>query len=107
MLEKAGFVPPRPISPPAVAFVDLTGFTRLSEERGDQAAASSAMQLATLADEAARRRSGRVVKLLGDRALLRFGGAVDAVEASLDLLRRCRPQSCSRATRGSTPIRWS
>lgn len=86
VLERAGFVAPRQASPPAVAFVDLTGFTRLSEERGDQAAASSAMQLATLADEAARRRSGRVVKLLGDGALLRFSGAVAAVEASLEIL---------------------
>lgn len=81
VLEKAGFVPPRQSSPPAVAFVDLTGFTRLSEELGDQAAASAAIQLATLADEAARRHSGRVVKLLGDGVLLRFGGTVDAVEA--------------------------
>ena len=86
VLEEAGFVPSRQWSPPAVAFIDLTGFTRLSEEHGDQAAASVAMQLATLAGDVAIHRSGRVVKLLGDGALLRFDGVVAAVEASLELL---------------------
>ena len=45
-----------------------------------------AMRLATLAEEAARRHSGRVVKLLGDGVLLRFDGAVSAVQSSIDLL---------------------
>jgi class 3 adenylate cyclase len=86
VLEDSGFVGPRQVSPPAIAFVDLTGFTQLAEERGDQVAASLAMQLATLAEEVARRHAGRVVKLLGDGVLLRFNGAVAAAEASLELL---------------------
>lgn len=86
VLEETGLVPPRQESPPAVAFVDLTGFTRLAEEQGDQAAASMAMQLAAFADDAARGRDGRIVKLLGDGVLLRFGDAVGAVDASLQLL---------------------
>lgn len=86
LLEAGGFVAPRQVSPPAVAFVDLTGFTRLSEEHGDQAAAAIAMRLAALAEEAARRHGGQVVKLLGDGVLLRFDGAVSAVQSSIDLL---------------------
>lgn len=86
VLEENGFMPLRQTSPPAVAFVDLTGFTQLAEERGDQAAASLAMQLGTLAEEVARRHAGSVVKLLGDGVLLRFSSPVAAVEASLELL---------------------
>jgi adenylate cyclase len=85
-LERSGFVQERQEEPPAIAFVDIVGFTRLSEERGDEAAASVATAFSDLADGAAAARGGRVVKLLGDGALIRFGDAVAAVDASLDLL---------------------
>jgi len=88
VLEQAGFVPERDVAPPAVAFVDLTGFTRLTDESGDDAAASIAMRLATLAEEAASLHAGRVVKLLGDGVLLRFDSPASAVQATLDLLDR-------------------
>ena len=40
ILQESGFVAERVDAPPAVAFVDLTGFTRLTEERGDDVAAA-------------------------------------------------------------------
>ena len=36
-LERAGLARRRPVQPPAIAFLDLTGYTKLTEERGDQA----------------------------------------------------------------------
>ena len=84
-LERSGYVPEREDEPPAIAFVDIAGFTRLSEEQGDDRAAAVASAFGDLAARMARARGGRVVKLLGDGALIRFGGAVAAVEASLDM----------------------
>ena len=86
ILAEAGFVAERHEVEPGVAFIDLTGFTRLSEERGDRAAATIAIQLGEIARETAARHDGRVVKLLGDGVLLRFPDAARAVEATLDLL---------------------
>jgi len=86
ILEEAGYIPARTVEPPAVAFVDLTGFTRLTEERGDDAAAAIALRLGEVATGAVTPRGGRVVKLLGDGVLLRFDDTSSAVEASLDLL---------------------
>ena len=88
MLAESGFVPRRPGGHPAVAFADLTGFTALAQERGDATAAEVALKLAELATDTAARHDGRVVKLLGDGVLMRFGGAAAAVGGSLDLLER-------------------
>jgi adenylate cyclase len=88
VLEETGFVDERRVVYPGVAFVDLTGFTRLSEERGDQAAAAVSLQLGELARETASRHDGRVVKLLGDGVLLRLPDARRAVDATLELVRR-------------------
>ena len=72
ILEESGFLASRDVSPPAVAFVDLTGFTRLTQEIGDEAAAALALRLGDVAVEVVRPRGGRVVKLLGDGVLIRF-----------------------------------
>jgi len=72
--------------PPAIVFVDLSGFTRLTEERGDKAAVRTATSLQLHADAVARQRGGRLVKLLGDGALLRFSHVKQSVEAALDLV---------------------
>jgi len=85
-LVGAGRLQARPESPPAIAFVDLSGFTTLTIERGDPAAAEMAGRLQTLADGAVRNAGGRVVKLLGDGVLLRFGGAADAIRSVLRLV---------------------
>jgi len=85
-LTREGMLPPRPKQPQAIAFVDLAGFTQLTETGGDELAARSAARLADLADEAARPHGGRLVKLLGDGAMLHFRDPRGAVRAALDLV---------------------
>lgn len=85
-LVRAGRLPARPALPTAIAFVDLTGYTTLTERLGDEAAALTAARLASLADDCAREHGGRVVKLLGDGVLLRFEDPATAVVAVRALL---------------------
>lgn len=85
-LSVGGFLPARTDTLPAIAFVDLSGFTRLAEERGDEPVARVALEFGRLAEDQARRRDGRLVKLLGDGVLLRLPDAHRAVTAVLDLL---------------------
>jgi class 3 adenylate cyclase len=87
-LASRGVVPqPAPADPPAVVFVDLSGYTRATEERGDEAAVSLASTLQREADAAASWNDGRLVKLLGDGAMLRFPDARRGVSAALALVR--------------------
>jgi class 3 adenylate cyclase len=86
-LASRGLVrPPDPLGPPAIVFVDLSGFTRLTRERGDESAVRIATSLQRRADEAAQRHGGRLVKLLGDGAMLRLTDATAGVDAALDLV---------------------
>jgi class 3 adenylate cyclase len=86
-LASRGLAPaPDPLGPPAIVFVDLSGFTRLTSELGDESAVRAAASLQRRADEAATRRGGRLVKLLGDGALLRATDATAGVNAALDLV---------------------
>jgi adenylate cyclase len=85
-LAREGLLPPRSTQLQAIAFVDLAGYTRLTETGGDELAARSAARLAELADDAARSHGGRLVKLLGDGAMLHFRDPVGAVRATLDLV---------------------
>ncbi|HEU4571807.1 MAG TPA: adenylate/guanylate cyclase domain-containing protein [Candidatus Limnocylindrales bacterium] len=86
ILARGGYIASRPDLPPAVAFVDLSGFTRLTEEIGDQEAAGIALRLGDLAADVLASHQGRTVKLLGDGVLARFPDAVAATNGSLDLL---------------------
>ncbi len=85
-LTREGLLPPRRTQPQAIAFVDLAGYTRLTETGGDELAARSAARLAELADAAARPLGGRLVKLLGDGAMLHFRDPRGAVRATMDLV---------------------
>jgi adenylate cyclase len=78
--------PPDPLGPPAIVFVDLSGFTRLTQEHGDESAVHAATSLQRRADEAARRYGGRLVKLLGDGAMLRLTDATAGLDVALDLV---------------------
>ena len=86
ILEEAGFVAARLEVPPAIAFVDLTGFTRMTEERGDEVAADVAMRLGEVTVDSLAGRGGRIVKLLGDGVLIHFDDAATAAEGALELL---------------------
>ena len=91
LLGEAGFVAAREAELPAVAFIDLTGFTRLTQKRGDRAAAETAAALADLARKTAEQRGGRLVKQLGDGVLLRFPAFATGVEATLEVLDHVLP----------------
>jgi adenylate cyclase len=79
--------PPPPTAPPAVVFIDLSGYTRLTEERGDEVAVEFASTLQREADAVATANDGRLVKLLGDGAMLRFPDADRGLEAALSMVR--------------------
>jgi class 3 adenylate cyclase len=71
---------------PAVAFVDLAGFTVLSSTHGDAEAARIANRFGERVSDVVRGRGGRVVKSLGDGAMLLFTDACEAVRAGLELV---------------------
>ena len=87
-LERAGLAQRRPVRPPAIAFLDLTGYTKLTEERGDQAAAELAARLIEIVHELAHRYGGRPVKLLGDGVMFHFPDPAQGVLCGLDLVDR-------------------
>ena len=90
-LAVRGLVPaPPPTAAPAVVFVDLSGYTRLTEEHGDEAAVRLAATLQREADAAAVTGGGRLVKLLGDGAMMRFPVAGSGVDAAVALVRSLR-----------------
>jgi adenylate cyclase len=86
-LEGSG-VAERVPQPPAICFVDLTGYTQLTEERGDEAAADVAGRLASLVSDISRSRGGRPVRWLGDGGMFHFREPRTAVLAGLDIVQR-------------------
>jgi adenylate cyclase len=72
--------------PPCVCFVDLTGYTTLTEQLGDQASAEMAARLGSLVENIARRFKGRPVKWLGDGGMFVFDEADAAVEAAIEMV---------------------
>jgi adenylate cyclase len=86
-LASRGLAPePDPLGPPAIVFVDLSGFTALTRARGDESAVRAAASLQREADAVATRHNGRLVKLLGDGAMLRLTDATIGVRAAVDLV---------------------
>ena len=85
-VESAGIsLPPGPL--PAMSFVDLAGYTRLTEERGDQEAAAMASQLSDIVQDSSRRYRGEVVKWVGDGAMFRFRDPPGAVMSAIEIVR--------------------
>jgi adenylate cyclase len=78
-LERAGRVP-------AMSFLDLVGYTRLTEEQGDQAAAALAATLAVLVDRSSREHGGVPVKWLGDGVMVHHPEPAGAVQSALHLV---------------------
>jgi adenylate cyclase len=84
-LESAGVLQ-RPERVPAMSFVDLVGYTRLTEERGDRAAAELAGSLAVLVDRSSREHGGVPVKWLGDGVMVHFREPAGAVLSALRMV---------------------
>jgi adenylate cyclase len=85
-MEERGIRQRQPRQPPAIAFLDLTGYTALAEEEGDEAAAQLAASLAGAVQEAAQAHRGRPVKWLGDGVMFHFTDPGSAILSGLDLV---------------------
>ena len=85
-MEERGITPRQTKQPPAIAFLDLTGFATLAEERGDEAAAELAAGLASVVQEASQTRGCRPVKWLGDGVMFHFADPGRAIQSGLDLV---------------------
>src|SRR5439155_25523861 len=75
-----------PRRPPAICFLDITGYTRLTQERGDAAAAELAETLAKLVKRASVKHCGRAVKWLGDGVMFYFRDPGPGVLAALEMV---------------------
>jgi class 3 adenylate cyclase len=76
----------RPEWVPAMCFLDLVGYTRLTEEHGDQVAAGLAEALAVLVNRSSREHGGVPVKWLGDGVMVHFRDPARAVLAALGMV---------------------
>jgi len=85
-MEEAGYDKPRPVQPPAIAFLDMGGYTLLTQKAGDEAAAELAAKLVGLVWRASRDYGGEAVKLLGDGVMFHFPQADKAVACGLELV---------------------
>jgi class 3 adenylate cyclase len=83
-LERAGLIN-RPPRPPAMCFLDITGYTRLTEERGDQAAVGVATALSTLVRRSSTEHGGQPVKWLGDGVMFHFRDPGQGVVSALEM----------------------
>jgi adenylate cyclase len=72
--------------PPAMCVLDNTGYPRLTEERGDEAAADLAARLARLVRRSSQEHGGTPVKWLGDGVMFYFREPADAVLAAVELV---------------------
>jgi len=72
--------------PPAMCFLDITGYTRLTQEHGDAAAADLAEQLGRLVRRTSVKHGGRAVKWLGDGVMFFFRDPGLGVVAALEMV---------------------
>jgi class 3 adenylate cyclase len=87
-MEERGVTPKQQRRPPAIAFLDLAGYTALAEERGDEAAAALAADLAGVVHEASQTQGCRPVKWLGDGVMFHFADAGVAIRSGLELVEK-------------------
>lgn len=69
-------------------FADIAGSTRLYEQLGDAAALAAIGRCLTLAEASAGGYGGRLIKTIGDEALLVFAQADHAVESAAEIQRK-------------------
>jgi class 3 adenylate cyclase len=85
-MREHGLSLPLPDTLPAVAFVDISGYTRMTELEGDTHAVRSSDVIRERSQRAAHRLGGRLVKLLGDGAMLYFDQVTNALVAVVELV---------------------
>jgi adenylate cyclase len=71
---------------PAIGFLDITGYTRLTEERGDAAAAGLAEHLTRMVQRISVRHGGEPVKRLGDGVMFHYQEPGSGVLAALEMV---------------------
>jgi adenylate cyclase len=71
---------------PAMCFLDITGYTRLTQEQGDEAGAQLAEKLARLVQRTSVQHGGRPVKWLGDGVMFFFPDPGPGVAAALAMV---------------------
>lgn len=71
-------------TPDGIAFIDISEYAALSERFGDDVASVQASMLADLIQDLARDHGGRMVKALGDGALVHAATAARALAIALD-----------------------
>jgi class 3 adenylate cyclase len=69
-------------------FADIRGYTRFTQEFGDEAAARLAAKFGAVARECLSAREGQVIGLQGDEAVAVFGSARQALRAAVELQAR-------------------
>jgi adenylate cyclase len=84
-LKRAGIYDPAD-RPPAICFLDLSGYTRLTEERGDAHAADLAGRLAKLVQRTSSQHGGKAIKWLGDGVMFHFMEPGPGVLAALEMV---------------------
>ncbi|HZS14892.1 MAG TPA: adenylate/guanylate cyclase domain-containing protein [Candidatus Dormibacteraeota bacterium] len=85
---------------PVVVFVDLVGFTPLVDGAGEHKAAQIAAGFEDVVIDTTRSRGGRIVKMLGDGALLLFADGDAAVRCGLDVVQAIHRAGLPRARVG-------
>ena len=71
---------------PAMCFLDLSGFTQVTQEQGDAVAAGLVERLNRLVRRISVRHSGRPVKWFGDGVMLHFADPAAGVAAALEMV---------------------
>ena len=64
---------------------DIRGYSRYTEECGDEAAAALSKRFAAIVDEDVEAHDGQLVEMRGDEALVVFASARQAIRAAVDL----------------------
>ena len=107
-IHQAGIAVPRAAHPPAIAFLDLSGYTSMTELLGDDAAADRSLLLARVVQQPVGEHGGDVIKLLGDGVLMHFPDPVRAVRCALILVERVPAAGLPAARVGiaSGPVVW-
>ncbi|MEZ0234099.1 MAG: adenylate/guanylate cyclase domain-containing protein [Actinomycetota bacterium] len=85
MMEAAG-IHSRLERLPAICFLDITGYTRLTQERGDDAAADLASTVARLVQRSSVQHRGKPIKWLGDGVMFYFGEPRLGVRSALEMV---------------------